>query len=48
MLYLMSYDFSKWEKIEKWMGRMSQIEEVRTANGAFLKLAARLNPSAKL
>lgn len=47
-LMFLGEDFAKWERLRNWMDRMSNIEEVRTANSAFIKVIKKRNPSAKL
>lgn len=46
-LYLVKEDFGKYPEIVQWMMRMSEIPEVRKANGAFIKLISKVNPAAK-
>ena len=46
-LMLVGEDFSKWEKIDQWLMRMGEINEVRKANKAFIKIMSKRNPKAK-
>lgn len=43
-LMVVDYDFSKWNKISKWMWVMSQMKEIQEANSNFLKVLPKMKP----
>lgn len=43
-LAVVDYDFSKWNKISKWMWVMGQLKEIQETNSNFLKVLPKMKP----